>query len=491
VPIDASQHGSPGWWMDLLAKQLAAKQPRFRMLDSYWRGQPPLRTGSKNEQKAFYELQQIARSNLAALIVQSRRDRLSVRAIRTAVDFDETGDETAWDLFLDNNLEVAIPQLAGYIGTFSEGYLANAMDGDRQIITAEDPREMITIEDATGRTVAAFKLTHDFLVNRDYAYLWLPGGYKYVGYRDRKASTPRTLFGGPPPPPKITFAPQSFDMLPFRNPDDETQDPEGVYSEQYDFQDVPVEPAREPDGFGLFEKHIGLLDRINHTILQRVVIATMQAFKQRGLEQTDGQEMPSHDEDGQEIDYNDIFSADPGALWKLPPGVKIWESGQVDLQGILQSAKDDVLHLAAFSSTPLSMFTPDAAAQTAEGAQLQREGLVFSVENFQRILGRALARSVGTAFSMSGDSDRGNAAKIRVEWTPAERYSLAERASADSQAQSLTWEQRQRVIWQQTPDEIRLAAAQRAQDAMQALLAAQPAPKGAPAPVTVSGAGGR
>ena len=95
-----------------------------------------------------------------------------------------------------------------------------------------------------------------------------------------------------------------------------------------------------------FEPHLGLLDRINYTVLSRLEIATLQAFRQRALKGA-----PVEDEHGNEVNYDDIFEADPGAMWLLPEGAEMWESGMVDLGPIRQAIRDDVQDLAAVSRT--------------------------------------------------------------------------------------------------------------------------------------------
>jgi hypothetical protein len=288
---------------------------------------------------------------------------------------------------------------------------------------------------------------------------------------------PRQDFAeGPPPPTKVTWSPTAFDFLPFPDQIGEGLPTPAVTSERYNLDEVPVTRIENQDGVGVFELHTDLLDRINHTILQRVVIATLQAFKQRGIElPEDSDGLPDFDKDGNKIDYNDIFSADPGALWRMPPGAKIWESGEVNLQGVLGSVKDDVLHLAAVTQTPMFMFTPDAVNQSAAGTDHQTEGLVFGVEAWHRLIGRGLARSFSLAFKMSGDEQRADMGKIAIDWLPAARPSLAEMAAADAQAVSLTWEQKQTIIWQRNPQEVAIADAQRHSDAMLAA-AMNPAP---------------
>jgi hypothetical protein len=489
VPIDATETGSPGWWMNRLFRKLERDQKRFQVLEDYYSGRPRLAWGSEQVRSRFYRFQNMSRTNFAALIVQAPCERTGLRAVSTAVDADVDGDARAWELVTANDLDVSIQDVASMSRKFGRSYLAAAMPeepGGYAVITAEDPRQMITEADPVRprRVRAAFKLFHDAEAEVDVAILWLPG-QKWVATRPRKAvmTTQRSRSGGVlgvDEPPRVAFSAAAFEMAPLRPAGDAS---DGFFSEVYATKDIPVEPVFNREGLGEFELHTDLIDRINHMILQRIVIATLQAFRQRALKQsgTPGvPALPEYDESGQKVDYTDLFEAGPDATWILPPGAEIWESGQVDLQGILSAVKDDVLHLSAVTRTPMSMFTPDAATQTAEGAQLMREGLVFNVEHWNRSAGRSLARILALGFAFMGDDARADAAKMSVSWVPAERYSLAEKGSAASQAgQSLTWEQQQEFIWQMDPQDIASAKAQRADDLVlaqqMASLAANPA----------------
>jgi hypothetical protein len=313
---------------------------------------------------------------------------------------------------------------------------------------------------------AALKLYYDAEAGLDVAILWLPG-QKWVATRERKGPVRAYRGGsllGQVEPIRVRFNPGSFTMAPLRQPGDA----DGFFSEEYDDLEIPVDPLENPGGVGEFELHVDLLDRINHMILQRVVIATLQAFRQRALKQstdTSVPQLPERDENGNLIDYSDILESGPDAVWLLPPGADLWESGQVQLEGILQSAKDDILHLSAVTKTPLSMFTPDAISQSAEGAQLTREGLTFKVEDFWLAGEATLAHTIARAFRYMGDTARGDASEVSVSWKPAERRSLSEMGAAASQVQgTLTWEQTQEIVWQQDPAQIRLAKTQRAED---------------------------
>jgi hypothetical protein len=180
-------------------------------------------------------------------------------------------------------------------------------------------------------------------------------------------------------------------------------------------------------------------------ILQRMQIATVQAFRQRAVEGLPDVYPPGHALAGQQVDYTGIFTADPGALWQIPTGAKIWESGQVDLTPILSSVKDDVQHLAAVTRTPMHYFTPDAANGSAQGAQLMREGLVFKALDRMNRAGAGWRQVMSLMFRAANDEQRADLKQLQVMWASPERLSLAERASAGSQLQQVV---PQRGIWQ-------------------------------------------
>jgi len=487
VPIaDVKEPGSVGWWINRLASQLSREQRRFRVLEAYHSGRPPLAWGSQDIRRNFYRFQQMSRTNFACVIEEAPCERIAIRAVRTAADDDADGDDVAWQLVRANSLQSTFGTAARWAKRFGRSYLATAhpdVDGGPAIITVEDPRQMITEEDPLrpGVQRAALKMYHDDQDGLDVVILWLPG-QKWVATRPRVTSGRANRDGsilGQVEPARISWTPSTFTMRPVKA----DGDPEGWYSEEYDDQEIPVDPILNRDGIGEFELHTDLLDRINHNVLNRVVTATLQAFRQRALKQSSDpgvEQLPEKDEAGNVIDYSDVLEAGPDRVWLLPPGADLWESAGTDLMGILQSNKDDILTLSAVTKTPLSMFTPDAISQSAEGAALTREGLTFKVEDFWLAGGAALSRTIARGFRYMGDTARGDAARVEISWKPAERRSLSEMASAASQVSgTLTWEQTQEVVWQQDPAQIRRAKAQRAEDLVlaqqMAALAANPA----------------
>jgi hypothetical protein len=447
---------SPGWWMQRLARKLQGRQRHYKVIGSYAEGNPPLPIGAEKCREAYRAFQKKSRTNFAALIVEAMLDRMSLRAVRTAVEQDTDGDTVAMRYMRRNQLDVGLKDAFDWMFTFGRSFVSVGRIEPSlgvPLIKAEDPRQTITaVDPVTGQTRAAFKLFHDDVQDRDLAYLWLPGEL-HVAERPRRAA------GGP-----LIYAPGSFSW------DEEL-------SAGWDDQRVPVVELLNRHGVGEYERHLDVLDRINHMILQRMVIATFQAFRQRAMKGVTPENMPDKDpETGEAIDYDAIFAADPGAFWQLPEGIDMWESQPVDLTPILGAVKDDVLHLAATTRTPLTMFTPDAATQTAEGAQLQREGLVFKVEDRENRAGSPLAEVFSLAFAFDPDNryadvgnerrDRADIDRIGIDWMPPDRFSLAERASAATQAKAadVPWETRATDIWQFKPDQVERMKAQRMDD---------------------------
>lgn len=491
--------GSPGWWMDRLSRRMSANRTRFDKLEKYWIGKPPMSYGNEVEQTAFHDFMRTGVTNFASLIASAPIDQIELRSVMTAVDNDPEGDQKAWQYVTATNFDLVLLDAGLLAKKFGWSYLATLPPIDKSgfpVVVAEDPRLMAHESHPVDptRLKAVFKIFYDSSAGLDVATLWLPGE-TWVATRPRKMPIQTQKRSdnetGSPQPPKVgLFSADQFTMMPMRSTV-KNPEPDGYYSERYSSGDLPIELIENPGSVGEYELHLPLMDRINHGILNRLVIATLQAFKQKALVTSDenAPEIESEDEEGNPVNLDNMFAADPGALWILPKGRTLWESGQVDLSGILSSVKDDVLHLAAVSKTPMSMFTPDAVSNSAEGVQLTRDSLTNKVRRFQVVLGRAGARSISRAFRYMGDEQRGDASKMSLVFFPPQRYSLAEQGQAASQAgDSLTWEQKQDIIWQRTPQEIAQARTQRMQDVMfqqvaAAAAAGQPGPSGTtPAP---------
>lgn len=473
--VDPGLPYSPGWWFDRLLKGLVDRRPRLDRLDRYYDGRGDLPEGAEGCEEAYRRFQAKARVNWAELVVEAVRERMQPVGFRTGAEGDELGDKEAQRIWQANSLDADASLIIRAALTMSVAYaIVGGVDEEigAPVITPEDPRQVITAHDPVRRrkVVAALKVFRDEDAGLDRAYVYTPG---WVSRANKKASTGDVTSSG---------------VSGWKWDDDTTAAPNPGRLP------APVVPVvrfenrarlgRAP--MGEFEPFMDTIDRINHMVLQRLVVATTQAFRQRALK---GQ-VPDKDAQGNPIDLNGLFSPSPGALWQLPEGVDLWESGQADLGGILQAVRHDVQDLAASSRTPLYYLTPDAANGSAEGAATAKEGLLFKTTDRMGQQDDSWERVISLGFLFSGDEQRAKLADIETLWAPPDRRSLSERADADSKARGpdgMPWRTRMRDIWEFSPQQVERMETERMSDALVAGIGQPPPapqPTETPAPST-------
>lgn len=436
MAIETSLARSPGWWMQRLFNMLNSQQRRARLqsLHDYHRGHAPLPQGAENAREAFEAFQKKARSNFAELIVSAMSERMTPTGFRTALDDDATGDAEVGAMWTNAGLDVSSADVHDLMLALGEAYvIVGGMDEETEapLITCEDPRFMVGEPDPANprRLLAALKVMHDDAAGEDRAYVYLPGEVHVAVRRGGALSLP------------MGWSPQASEWdrrtsayLPFDGRD-WTWSTER--SGRLPHQRIPVVMFRNKYGMGEYEAHLDLLDRINHQILQRMIIAVMQAFRQRAIRGLPQVYPDNHPRAGQEIDYNELFTADPAALWILPKDAEMWESSINDLRPLLAAVKDDLEHLASVTRTPMHMLSPAGVNQSAEGASLAREALVFKVSDRIARTSYAWAQVMSLALLHAGQPDRAVLSKLQTIWAPAQRLSLAERADAASKLRDL------------------------------------------------------
>lgn len=454
MPIEIAETGSPGWWFNRLFVKLHKSRERYDLLDAYYTNQAAIPiTATKATKEAYRRLMAIARTNYAELVVEPVRQRMQPTGFRTGANDDELGDKEAWRIWQANSLDA--DSLLVHRTQLSLGDAYVIVGGPDQeigapLITPEDPREVVTEHDPRyrRRVVSALKLFRDDIGGRWRAYLYLPG-LVYQAYFEAE---------------RLTNGVQNWQWG--------NEEPERLPS--------PVVPvvrfANRANIYGVskgeFESHLPLLDRINYQILHRLEIITLQAFRQRAIKG-----VPEHDAQGNEVDYDDIFSSDPGAMWHLPAAAEIWESGQVDIGPIHTAVKDDVMALAAVTETPLFYLTPDAANGSAEGASLMRESLVGKTKDRIVQASESWEQVMALAFLFAGDEVRANRRDMECLWESPERFSLAERYDAATKAMSagVPWRAIMTEILQFSPQQVNRMEAERATDLLLGALSQPPA----------------
>ena len=408
-------------------------RPGLDVLDDYRQGDPPLRPDIHSGWKPYVrQFVRMGRLNVADLIVSSTSNRMQLRDFRTAAAGDELGDQVARDIMRANGMKLLMRDVHDLTLGFGEAYTITAppkKGRTHSLITAEDPRQVITAHDpATGEEIAGLKMFRSEWDDEDIAYLYLPGLVRRATHKG---------------PTLLTNGPHRLDAKGWVWDDDADADvPDGK---------LPVTRFRNRDGVGEFERHLDTLDRINDKIFDEWWIAKIQAFRQRAVKN-----LPDTDEEtGEEIDYSDMFTASPDEMWQVPGDVDFWESTPVDLTPITNAIQKDLERLSAALSIPLHIVTPDAANGSAEGASLMREEHVYKVENRIDHVDPSWARTMSLAFLFQGDAARADVTKIEPLWGPVERFSLAQRSDAAAKAKdSLPVEAIQRDIWQYAPAEI-------------------------------------
>lgn len=407
----------------MMLKSLAKSQAHYNLLERYYDGDAPLPEGAEGQSRAYRRFQRKARLNIAQLSVAAVRERMRIGGFRTGAADDENGDDVARRLWKSNNLDVYSADLHTYFLKFGEAYAIVGKPNGREfpLVTVEDPRQVyaVTSPEDPANVLAAVKVFTE--AGKHYAFFYYANEI--------------LVFVKPSDTSAFDVDGWSYDEL---------------ASAANPLGEVPVVKFTNADGRGEYEPYLDIIDRINHMILQRLIIATTQAFKQKWVKG----DFPTHDPAGNEIDYNGLFEASPGAMWVLPPDAELGELDQSSMQDIISAVRADIQDFAAVTRTPMHYLTPDGANQSAEGAALAREGLVFKTEDRIARATVGWTKVMSLMFKWQGDNERANLLDLEPIWKPAERYSLSERADANTKFQDVPFRSRMKLIGQFSPAEV-------------------------------------
>ena len=412
-----------------MLKRLQSKQAHYQLMERYYDGDAPLPESAEGQSRAYRRFQRKARLNLAQLSVAAVRERMVIGGFRTGAEDDENGDREARRLWKANHMDYLSADLHSYFLRFGSAYaLVGYPDGaEHPVVTVEDPRQMYAHMDPVipTRVLEAIKVFTEGGVHYFYCYR---ADQIQVFVKDGESNV---------------FDREDW-VLSMEMPN-----PLG---------EVPAVKFTNADERGEYEPYIDIIDRVNHMILQRMVIATTQAFRQRVLKG----DFPTHDVDGNEIDYSGIFESSAGSLWMIPEGADVDELAQAEITGILQAVRADIQDFAAVTRTPMHYFVPEGVNGSAEGAQLAREGLVFKAEDRIARATPGWSKVMSLMFKWTGDEIRASLLDLEPLWKPAERYSLAERADANTKFADVPFRSRMSLVAQFSPSEIEEMEAERA-----------------------------
>lgn len=454
----ASTTGTDDWWLMQCATEMGLTFPRLAKLRRYRSGDAPVpEEASMAMREAYKKWAKTGRLVMSDLIVNARTNRQKVIGFRTSAVGDEDGNAAAWATWKRSHMTVNVRGFLDDYGHYGKSFLTTTGspvegslgDFSLPLLVPTNGWTTYTIPHPAmpWLAIAGIVLKHDPVLGMDIITLFRPG---YMRSAIKPAKT--TTF---PTDGSLWNPGNAWTWIGAAQPLGYTAD-------------VPIVALEAPDGFGFYEKHLDSLDRINETIKQRSTIIAMQAFRQRAVKGDLPQHYPEdHPQAGEMIDYDNIFKAGPAALWMLPDGAEIWESAVTDISPILAACKEDIKYLAAVTSTPLYVLSPDAAAGSAEGAALSKEMVSFSVEDMNERTDAVLATNLGLAFAAQRDVARSDPAGIETIFASIDRVSILQRAAAAPSAKAGGMPQRliDEMIFGLTPAQIAQAKQDRANEA--------------------------
>lgn len=408
-----STPGSADWYLLRLGQQLSADHTRLRDLEKYDNGNHPLPIGNQKMRDTYHRLQKMARSNYTGLVVEAVRERLRPLGFMTGAEGTRTTDAEAWRIWQANSLDAESKLVHHQALALSRSYVIvgpNPDDPKTPFITSEHPCQVIHEADPvqTRKVNAALKTWFDPMKRRHLAIVYLPDGIYY--YRHVQTMGASGL------QPDVEWNAQSWEADPDEGANGFAPNPIAPM--------VPVVPfisRRERGGLGEFEDVTDIMDRINVTMLDRLVIQTMQAYRQRW-----GKGIKVEDEKG-----NPQRPFDPGAdlLWLVEDeAAEFGDFQQADLAGIISAVSGDIRDMAAISRTPPHYLLAGIANVSGDALSTAESGLVSKVRDRQIEFGESweLVMRIVAMYAKSGSLD----VTSSIVWADPERRTLSELADA-------------------------------------------------------------
>lgn len=456
---------TPDEWLPILALRLDRAYPRIEKLRRYANGDADLPEMGKNLRASWLAFQRKARTDYGGLCIGSLADRLRVQSITVgAVDSPESVQ--ARRIWRDNRMDVQIADALDDYLTCGVGYLVDGDSDGQAVMTREMPEQFYADPDPLRpwKARAAFKVYRDIDIGADFALVWANGQRQMYSRSSFITALDATT--------KIVRNVASGGWDHYGPPEPYTGTP-------------PVFILERKSGLGLFEPHIDVIDRINLGKLNRLVIAAMQAFRQRALKKQPGAALDEKDKDGNAIDWAKMLEPAPGAMWDLPEGIDIWESTPTDIRQLLEGEKEDARAFAAVTRTPLSAFTPDGANQSATGATNAAAEQISQARNEIARIVPGLQVALVYALRIEGVNLGDLTVDVKFE-NPAiigdaEKYAAAQAAKTSG----MSWDSIARTILGWSDDQIADDLLARSQEQLTALTLIQAS---TPAPQAVQGA---
>jgi hypothetical protein len=440
--------GSASWWLLRLGAQLDVDRPTIEHLHNYDTGNHPVPTGHKRAKAGFQRFQRQARSNFTGLVTEAVLDRLQVDGFRMGGAADLEADREAMLVWQANAMDADATIVLHDALALGRSYVIVGPDDDIEggvLLTGEDPRNVIHALDPRNRrrVAAALKTWDDVIAGKVYAVVYLPDEIHYF-VAERSDATTRWAASnwsvdvgegdfGVAVNPTAPVVP----VVPFIN-----------------------RPEKHRMGFGEFADVIDVQDRINQTVLDRLVTGATQAFRQRWAS-------------GVDLDKDQF---DPGAdlIWSVEdPTAKFGDFTAADLRQFIEATKGDTEMLASISRTPPYYLLGQMVNLSGDALTAAEAGLVAKARRRMAQFGESWEAVMGLAFLLKG---RLVAVDAETIWADPERRNAAADADAavKKDAVGVPWRQLMEDLGY-SPQQIDRMESLRAAEEFRALLT-EPAP---------------
>lgn len=402
-------------WLERLAKGLIDRQPIYQRLEDYVTGRFTLPSGDPRYVKALRELQEKSKTNYVGLVTNAPCERMEVQGFRFGNDPDAPADEKANEIWQYNNMDLQSQIAHLTAASMSRAYLmvSPPTESDKYpIITVEDPRQTIVEHDPARANIirAGLKMWNDDIAGSAFAVVYLPNSIHY--FRGKIASFYQNI---------------DYDLLKERVVN--AGNWEYLGAEANPLGEVPLVPLNWRPGLhgtsmAEAEEGFTIQDRINATILDRMIISRAQAYKQRWAK---GINIPTAADGSKKAPF------DPGAdiLWAVEsPDADFGEFKEADITMILKAVRDDVGDFAAITKTPPHYLLGEIVNASGDALKAAETGLVSKTKARMKTAGWTWEKVIKLAFGWLGDRDKQNEVLAETIWADPESRSRAELADA-------------------------------------------------------------
>lgn len=412
---DPKEPFTPFWWLARLSQRLMDRQTHYDVRENYVVGNHPLPNGDRRYKEALKSVQHKAKTNYIALVNESVVQKLRVKGFRFGPE--GFADQEAQKVWQANDMDYQAPVLINNAATFGFAYALVSPpeeDDGEPVIARRDPRQCEIERDPfrPTKTIAGLEFWQDSAGQAVLAILYLPEVTYYF-----RAEAPRegiqgllgyfSTYG-------MSAGVAKFDL---------------IGAEVNPLGEVPLvrcdwRPEFGDIGCAEAELAFEIQDRLNETILSRLIITRSQAYRQRWAS---GVRMKAS------VDGSTPKPPwDPAAdmIWIAGDDVKFGDFEQADITQILEAIRDDVGDLVAITQTPVTYLANRMVNVSGDTIQQVTAGHIAKIKLRQDAVGFFMERLQKIAFKYKGDTARATDTQAQTLWHIAEVRSFAEIADA-------------------------------------------------------------